>query len=75
MDVTVKKDAPRQKRLTREHWLAQAIDVLANKGANALTVSGLSGALGVTKGSFYWHFKDRNEFLRQLLDYWLQAFT
>lgn len=75
MDGTVKKDASRQKRLTRQHWLAQAIETLANKGAKSLTVSGLAGALGVTKGSFYWHFKDRNEFLRQLIDYWLQAFT
>lgn len=30
----------------------------------------MARSLGVTKGSFYWHFKDRNDFLDRLLEYW-----
>ncbi len=65
----------KRKRLTRDCWLVKAIDVLTKKGSAELRVNSLASALGVTKGSFYWHFKDRNDFAVRLLDYWQQTFT
>jgi AcrR family transcriptional regulator len=62
-------------RLSREEWLARALEVLGRKGAGELTVVALSRYLGVTKGSFYWHFKDRADFFRQLIEYWDEQFT
>ena len=62
-------------RLSREQWLARALEVLGKKGASELTVESLAQKLGVTKGSFYWHFKDRADFFRQLIEYWDEHFT
>ena len=62
-------------RLNREQWLARALEVLGKKGSSELTVESLAQKLGVTKGSFYWHFKDRANFFRQLIEYWDEHFT
>ena len=53
--------------LTREDWLAKALDVLAEDGIAAVRIEPLADALAVTKGSFYWHFTDRDELLACLL--------
>jgi AcrR family transcriptional regulator len=62
-------------RLSREEWLARALEVLARKGASELSVESLAQKLGVTKGSFYWHFKNRDNFFLQLIEYWDEQFT
>ena len=61
-------------RLTREDWLWGALDLLAIKGVK-FRIDDLVTNLGVTKGSFYWHFKDRNDFLDSLLEFWAIEFT
>src|SRR4051794_41398282 len=45
--------------LDRERWEAAALDAFEAGGLRAVAVEPLARALGVTKGSFYWHFKDR----------------
>jgi AcrR family transcriptional regulator len=57
--------------LTRAAWLDAAADVVAAGGFNALSVLGLAKRLQVTRGSFYWHFKDRNDLVRGVLAEWL----
>ena len=57
-------------RLGPEDWIAAALDVLAESGAAAVRVEPLAKRLGVTRGSFYWHFKDRRALLDALLDAW-----
>ena len=64
-----------QARLSKEEWLARSLEVLGKKGASELTVESLAQKLGVTKGSFYWHFKSRDNFFRQLIEYWDEQFT
>ena len=59
-----------KKRLSREEWLRRALDVVATKGQAKLRIHELVQHLGVTRGSFYWHFKDRDDFVRQLVDYY-----
>lgn len=61
-------------RLSREQWLSLALDYLS-RGHDKLTIDKLVTAVGVSKGSFYWHFKNRNDFLEQLLAYWDDHFT
>jgi AcrR family transcriptional regulator len=57
-------------RLRREDWVAAARKRLAESGVEAVGVAPLARELGVTKGSFYWHFKDRRELLDAVLDEW-----
>ena len=65
---------PKQK-LTRDAWLDRALEALAQHGEGVLTIDTLVRRLGVSRGSFYWHFKDRTDFLRQLVEYWFTAYT
>jgi AcrR family transcriptional regulator len=44
---------------SREDWIRAAGRRLAQGGAAAVAVEALARDLGVTKGSFYWHFRDR----------------
>jgi AcrR family transcriptional regulator len=57
-------------RLGRQDWVAAARKRLAASGIEAVRIAPLARDLGVTKGSFYWHFKDRAELLDALLDEW-----
>lgn len=57
-------------RLSANDWVDAAFDLLAERGVEAITVNDLAAWLGVTKGSFYWHFKDRDEFRRAMSADW-----
>ena len=57
-------------RLHREDWLEHALEVLRENGITGLRVEPLARSLGVTTGSFYWHFKDRQDLLHSVLDHW-----
>jgi AcrR family transcriptional regulator len=45
-------------RLSMDEWVQEGFRVLAEDGVKALTLDRLCRRLGVTKGSFYWHFTD-----------------
>jgi AcrR family transcriptional regulator len=62
-------------RLSREDWLAAALEVLRGEGVGKVSIVRIARDLGVTSGSFYWHFKDRNDLLRSLLDFWVRSQT
>jgi AcrR family transcriptional regulator len=69
------KIRPSQSRLSRDEWLIRALEILAEKHNALLNIDTLVKRMGVTKGSFYWHFKDRDDFLMQLLAYWVYEFN
>ena len=60
----------KKRRLSAEDWVVAAIDALRDEGPAALRIASLSRRLGVTPGSFYWHFRDRDDLRNQLLRYW-----
>ena len=62
-------------RLTKDDWLQQGLRTLANDGANALKVGPMSARLKVSRGSFYWHFRDIADFRSQLLQSWQERST
>jgi AcrR family transcriptional regulator len=62
-------------RLTRQDWLTAALGALARDGVAALRVEPLAKRLGVTKGSFYWHFADRPALLASVLAEWERRAT
>ena len=59
-----------RKTLTAKDWLEGALQVLASEGVSAIAIEPLAKKLGVTKGSFYWHYKNRSALLDALLDFW-----
>ncbi|MCF8178610.1 MAG: TetR/AcrR family transcriptional regulator [Sulfuritalea sp.] len=59
--------------LDREAWIKGAIAILAEHGAERLRVEVLAKRLNVTKGSFYWHFKDRQDLLNAVLEFWKEG--
>lgn len=62
-------DTPRQ-NLTAEDWAAAALEAVASSGIEAVAVEPLARSLGVTKGSFYWHFPNREALMRSALELW-----
>jgi len=57
-------------RLGREDWFRVGLEVLGKSGPEALKAAKLARMLGVTTGSFYWHFAGVAEFRSGLLKYW-----
>ena len=68
-----RKMASPRTQLDRGNWIESAIDILAREGVSGLRVEVLAKRCGVTKGSFYWHFKDRQDLLGAVLDYWKEG--
>jgi AcrR family transcriptional regulator len=56
--------------LDRERWAEAALDALERGGLAAVAVEPLARQLGVTKGSFYWHFKTRQDLLAAAVARW-----
>jgi AcrR family transcriptional regulator len=59
--------------LDRSHWINAGLQTLATEGVAAVRVEGLAKQLSVTKGSFYWHFADRPDLLKAMLDEWRRS--
>ena len=61
--------------MTASDWAEAALQLIAEAGLRALTVSVLASRLGVTKGSFYWHFTGRDDLLAAALGRWERSVT
>lgn len=61
--------------LDREAWLIRALEVLLREGVHGVRIECLARELEVTKGSFYWHFRDRGDLLNAVLEYWSDAYN
>lgn len=59
-----------RRRLTRVDWVEEATEALASRGLAAVAVEPLAERLGVTKGSFYAHFANRDELVGAVLERW-----
>jgi AcrR family transcriptional regulator len=62
-------------RLTKDDWITHGLRTLANEGANALKVGSMATKLKVSRGSFYWHFRDIADFRSQMLRSWQERST
>ncbi|HWP06325.1 MAG TPA: TetR/AcrR family transcriptional regulator [Polyangiaceae bacterium] len=67
---TRSKAAPAKPRLSRTDWIHGAYEALGDRGISAITVDALAQRLGVTKGSFYWHFRDSEDLLGAVVAHW-----
>lgn len=61
--------------LTPERWVEAATALLVDKGIDSVRVDVVAKQLGVTRGSFYWHFRDRDGLLQTVLTQWREAAT
>lgn len=64
---------PRKKprsTLSAADWERKALEMIADRGVNSLAVETLARRMGITKGSFYWHFPNRKALLEQALLRW-----
>ena len=56
--------------LTAADWEREALELIAERGVQALAIEPLARRMGITKGSFYWHFSGRASLLKQSLARW-----
>ncbi|MEV4493376.1 TetR/AcrR family transcriptional regulator [Micromonospora coxensis] len=67
-----KRTAP---RLTADDWTSAALDAMAGGGLAAVAVEPLAARLGATKGSFYWHFANRDALIEAAVLRWEREHT
>lgn len=61
-------------RKSKGDWLETGLKVLGETGVSGLTIERMAAELGVTKGSFYHHFKNIGDFERQLIAHWANQY-
>jgi AcrR family transcriptional regulator len=70
---------PKQKKKTRRvskaQWLDMALEVLETDGIAGVRIEILAKRLEISKSGFYWHFKNRDHLLKDVLDYWSHELT
>ncbi|MHC2434217.1 TetR/AcrR family transcriptional regulator [Bradyrhizobium sp. USDA 4451] len=60
-------------QLSAKDWLDQGLKTLARRGFTALKAEPLAKAMGVSRGSFYWHFADIGAYRAAILTYWREV--
>ena len=63
-------DGAQAPRLTAEDWVGAALEAISRGGLAAVAVEPLARSLGATKGSFYWHFRNRDALVSAALTAW-----
>ncbi len=64
-----------KRRLGRQNWIRAALATLFENGVGGIKVVVLAEQMGVTSGSFYWHFKKLQDLLDAVLEFWEQDLT
>ena len=59
----------------KSQWTQAGLEALRKGGVAGVRVERLAEDIGLTKGSFYWHFRGRGELLEALLDFWAREMT
>lgn len=59
-----------RKQLQRFDWLLKALEIFIEEGIDAVRITRLAEELKVSRGSFYWHFSNREDLIEALVDYW-----
>jgi AcrR family transcriptional regulator len=62
-------------RITKAQWLDMALEVLETDGVAGVRVEILAKRLEISKSGFYWHFKNRDDLLKDMLGYWTHELT
>ena len=68
--MTVQTEKRRGSQRLKTDWIILGIQMLGESGVGEIRIEKLCERLKLTKGSFYWHFKSRADFILQVLQYW-----
>ncbi|MFK5923017.1 MAG: TetR/AcrR family transcriptional regulator [Verrucomicrobiota bacterium] len=63
------------KRVSKSDWLQEALLALEEDGIDAIKVERLAKRLNISKSGFYWHFKNREDLINEIIDYWAHEYT
>jgi AcrR family transcriptional regulator len=61
--------------LTRDDWSRAALLAIGEGGVDAVAVDRLAKSLNASRGSFYWHFRDRADLVAAALELWAREYT
>ena len=61
--------------VSKQQWLDVGLDALTRFPATEIKVDTLAQALGIARAGFYWHFRNRENYIAQLLEHWLDRVT
>ena len=61
--------------VSKAQWVEAALEALTHGNVSEISIGNLAKALGTSRSGFYWHFKDRDELLQELLDFWTHEIT
>lgn len=70
-----KKNVRGPHRMTRNHWIDAAVEVMMKDGIDAVKIAPLSEHLDCARSSFYWFFENRQDLLDAIVDHWLERNT
>ncbi len=62
-------------RLKKADWLEKALEVLERDGIDEVKIERLARELAVSRSGFYWHFENRQDLIRAMIEYWEEEFT
>lgn len=62
-------------RMGREDWLVLGLEALSDSGEAAVTLDAITARAGKTKGAFYHHFKDHDDFIDGVMGLWRTRYT
>ncbi|MDP3894763.1 TetR/AcrR family transcriptional regulator [Nocardioides sp.] len=60
----------KRQAMSAANWIRAGYDAFHDGGVDAIAVERVAKRLSATKGSFYWHFKDRESLVRAVLELW-----
>jgi len=69
------EDQSSESPLSRADWLRAACRILIGEGVEAVRITRLTEELNISRGSFYWHFKNRQDLLDNLVAHWREKNT
>jgi AcrR family transcriptional regulator len=59
----------------KQDWVNLGFKLFSEKGISGIVIEKMAKKLKVNKSSFYWHFKTKNEFIQQLIEFWVNNET
>lgn len=65
----------KRKRVSRDDWLKAGLELLTERGVDAVKIDHLAWRVGVAKTGFYWHFENRRALLDAMLEFWEREYT
>jgi len=60
---------------TKDQWIELGYQLFSEAGIKGLNVDVMSKKLKCNRSSFYWHFKTKNDFVNELVDFWIHTYT